>query len=489
MIKDTTDFDYSYDQVTKPLSLDDNNIKMQELTLNSTTMNNTFSTIENSLNNLYEKTRYLEGMIQYCKTFLSVKIDEYTQETKAILALIEDIRDINKNLSYVEYPITFTNSTKTTADRDGSVLSPTKLQNNLLILSNKKENIIDFTSCTKKSKSIPYKHNLEDIKTDFYTTTYMEKDIIKGGLTERITINFKTPQKINNINIVPSNAEIKNISYVFLNGIEEQQEKLDTGFSKNRTIARLSFDLVCTNYKASTYKIDKDKMTDNTWSKLKEYEYSFLNNISTKIDMEEFIEVNRENSTTKINTSNATNTVTQLNYSYVFGIDTINFKYVEPNSDCCYISDDIIIGSLGTDEYINLFADYSHHSDSGIEFSILDGNVEVPIIPSNSNYIENEKILTNINIRFPEDTNRDLVIKSQGYVSNISLEEAISSKLERYSVSYYSYENNGYSYRPINKSIKVKAVIRRYNKLGEMPYIKNIKIRKFGGASPWIENL
>lgn len=487
MVKDSVDFEYSYNQVKAELDLED--MKEQELLMDSKSFNKTFETMENSLNKLYEKSRYLEGMMKYCKTFLSVKIDEYTQDTKAILSLIEDVRDINKNLSYIEYPITLTNSTYTTADRDGNTISQTKLQNNFLILSNAKEETIDYTSCSKKSKSIPYKHNLEDIKTDFYTTTYIERDLIKGGMIERITVSFKAPQRINNINIVTSNAEVKNISYIYLNGVEEQQEKLETGFTKDRTIVRISFDLICTNYKNSVYKIDKDKMTDHTWDKLKEYEYSYLNNLDNKLAMEEFIEVNRNDNIIKINDSGALNTVNQSNFSYVFGIDKMEFKYVEPNTDSCFISKDILVGDFKKGEYVNVFSEFSHHADSGIEFSIVDGDIEIPLIPSNSTYIENEKIFKDLNLRFSEDSQRECIVKNNGFVTNIDVNEAIAAKNENYSASYYSYENLGFSYRPMNKNIKVKAVIRRYNNLGEMPYIKNIKIRKFGGASPWIENL
>ena len=44
---------------------------------------------------------------------------------------------------------------------------------------------------------------------------------------------------------------------------------------------------------------------------------------------------------------------------------------------------------------------------------------------------------------------------------------------------------NAYSVRPASQYIKVKAIIRNYDKNSEAPYIENITIKKFGGSSLW----
>lgn len=488
MIKDKIDFDYSYQQILNKIDTD---IKQQEILLDSTLLNDSFKKVEKNLNILYEKSRYLEGMIKYCKAFLSIKIDEYSTEAKSILNLIEDIRDINKNMSYIDYPVLIDKPTHTLKDRDDSILYPSIIQNDLLVIGNEIEDYITPTSASKKCTSIPYKDNFNEILNGHYNTTYIERNLIKGGITERITINFKHPITMNTLNIKTSNAEVSNISYKFINGIEEVQEKLDSGFSRDRTIVRLSFDLTCKNYNHSKYKINKEKLTDNTWNRIKDFEYNFINNINTKIEMEEVVDIIRNNSATYNSKDELENIIEQDIYTYVFGIDNIDIKYVKPYNSSCFLSKDINIGTIKEGEYITLYSDYNIYAESGIEFSIIDGDIEIPIIPSNHNKVVGEKIFKQRDLRFDNDSEKEMSIKHNGLNTNTSLDDAklLSTRHDIYSAEYYSLDNKGFSYSPLNRNIRIKAVLRRYNKAGEMPYIKNIKIRKFGGSSTWIEAL
>ena len=57
-----TNFDYNVEQLTKPIDL---NITRQEEIMNSEDFNNSLLSIQNNLDILYEKTRYLESSIDY----------------------------------------------------------------------------------------------------------------------------------------------------------------------------------------------------------------------------------------------------------------------------------------------------------------------------------------------------------------------------------------------------------------------------------------
>ena len=102
--KTNIDFDYSISKINEPIKDD---IYYQEQLLDSKKINETFETIEYNLNKLYENTRFLEDAIDYCETFLNLKIQDYSLEIKNTLKSIEDIRDINKNQGYIEYLIPF----------------------------------------------------------------------------------------------------------------------------------------------------------------------------------------------------------------------------------------------------------------------------------------------------------------------------------------------------------------------------------------------
>ena len=485
MIKDSIDFDYAYNQIQKPLKED---VFIQGEILQSESFNTTFNTMEDNLNSLYENCRNLENMINYCKTFLAVKIDQYTKEMDSVLNVIEDVRDINKNMAYIDYPVKLIDQDRMYRDRNGINLSMCKIQNGKAILGESHIEDVYFNSCYRNSPSICYKENLVNLASEPYRVTYIEDSIKKGGMREQITINFLSPVTINNINLSTSNCEIENIVYKYINGTQEHQSNYITGHTSTKMITSMTFDLVCTNYRHTTYKIDKNKMTDNTWDKLKTYEYNDLTSATTQIQVNELIEIIRDNESTVINESESSDIVTINKYTYRFGLDYFTLHNVERYNESCFMSEEIQVGKMKDTEYLNINSDFISADSTDVEFYIVDGNQEIPILPLSKDKIENEKIFTGLPLRFNTDDN-EFVVRKNGYVINMDLEDAKNQISGDYSVDYTPNKEYCYSYTPINTSIKVKAVLRRYNDFAEMPYIKSIKIRKFGGAAPWIEGL
>jgi hypothetical protein len=485
MIKDSIDFDYAYGQIQQQLKED---VFVQDEILKSESFNTTLSTMESNLNSLYENCRNLENMINYCKTFLSVKIDQYNKEMDAVLNIIEDVRDINKNMAYIDYPVNLIEQDRMYKDRDGLNLSMCKIQNGKVLLGQSHVKDVYFSNCLRNSSFVCYKENLVNLASEPYRVTYIEDSIHKGGMREQITVNFLSPVTINNINLKTSNCNVENIVYKYINGTKEYQDKYITGHTSTKMITAMTFDLVCTNYRHTTYKIDKNKMTDNTWDKLKTYEYNDLTSATTQIEVDELIEVIRDNDTTIINESESSDIVTINKYTYRFGLDYFTLHDVERYNESCFVSGEIQVGKMKDTEYLNINSDFISADSTDVEFYIIDGNQEIPILPLSKNEIKNEKIFTGLPLRFNTDDN-NFVIRKNGYVINMDLKDALNQVSGEYSVDYIPNKEHCYSYTPINTSVKIKAVLRRYNDFAEMPYIKSIKIRKFGGAAPWIEGL
>ena len=115
MLKDSIDFDYNLKQINQKV---DSDIKLQDKILDSKKMNDTFTTIENNLNLLYEKTRYLEDAIEYAKTFAEVKIGEYNTEINGMIKTIDDISNISRNMGYVQYEVPFVEGVIDIPDRN-----------------------------------------------------------------------------------------------------------------------------------------------------------------------------------------------------------------------------------------------------------------------------------------------------------------------------------------------------------------------------------
>lgn len=476
------DFNYSLEQIRREIPVSFNE---QNIILNSQDMNTTFNNIEQSLNTLYENTRYLEDAISYCNAFLNIKISEYSQDIKEILKAIEDIRDINKNNAYIEYLCKFKDDLSDKKDRNNMFISNMLLKENSLMLGIKSDKIIDYSNVTKTSSFIPYYNNISDIKEQFYRSYYIEEKIANKGITETITITLDQPTEINYIDIKPVNADIKNFRLVYINGTEEYLN-YKNGLITNAIVAQIKFDLVCKKYSLSKYYMDKNKVTEDVWNKIKEFEFKYALDINSKLEMTEVI-ARVHNGTSEIynNNFNKDNILEKHMYNYMFGIDGITIKTIEQQEDSCFISDTINIGTLKDNEFIQLHVDEVLDENAVIEYSILDGDIEIPALPYGRKIIKNERLFNALPLRFNQDRSNTVVIKKDGITTDISLDDAKSQVLSRFSADYFPEEN--YNYKPINSNIKIKAVIRSYNRGINNSYLKAIKVRKYGGDVPWTD--
>ena len=493
MLKDNTDFDYTINILNTDLDL---NIEMQDDIMESEKMNNTFKSIENNLNTLYEKTRYLQDIIEYAKTFVTIKIDNYHNDINASIKSIEDISKINKNLGYIDYEIPFIKNVVDLKDRNKNFkITPCSIKNNTLTLSNQITDTYDYQTIVMKCEQTPHINNLNSIKDDgFYRSIYLEEKPVDNGILETITVYLDQPREINELNIKPINCKIKNIRYVYINGIEEQSGDLVTGIElESRIVTHIKFDIECTNYNIVQYVLDKDKISSSVLNNIKEFEYPKSTDTIDKINYEAIIKKIEHNVMT--NQSNTTvyrkdtgNTKTITMYAYNFGFDSLDINRTVLYRDNYFVSNPVSIGNLNEDEYIQLYVEDNNSNNSNIEYYIVDGDIDIPIIPIGKDYIDNERIFPETDLRFIENNSIDYyynkIIKKDGFEIPISLEEAKTKYDGRYSISYTPLINN--TYRPLNNTVKVKAIIRTFgDNYDSIPYINSISIRRFGGNALW----
>lgn len=174
-------------------------------------------------------------------------------------------------------------------------------------------------------------------------------------------------------------------------------------------------------------------------------------------------------------------------YSYFFGLDKLAVNNVTVNPNCCFVSQEIALGEITEDGYIQLEADFSNENNSAIEFYIVDGSNEVAILPVNQNLVLNEKIFFGLSTRFNVDVSKGYEIKKNGTIIDITLEKAMQSTDALYTITYTP--TTTHNYKPINSSIKIKVVLRLYDKEANAPYITKMKIRKFGGGTLWKQDI
>lgn len=191
-------------------------------------------------------------------------------------------------------------------------------------------------------------------------------------------------------------------------------------------------------------------------------------------------------SSNKPDTEDSTAAVTAKKYSYHFGIDTINFSQIRIEENMCFISDNIEIGYLEEDEYIQLTSEFNTGENGSIEFYVLDGSEAKSILPIGTEVIIDEKIFFGLRTRFSINNNEPITIKKNGVIVDVSLEQAINSNEDGYTVSYSPLDAHDLIVK--NDVIKIKAILRTYNKNNEAPFIKRLAIKKYGRNSLWKDN-
>ena len=168
-------------------------------------------------------------------------------------------------------------------------------------------------------------------------------------------------------------------------------------------------------------------------------------------------------------------------YSYEFGIKQINLGYSELNKSMCYISDEIDLGELDKDTYIQLSSNYDTGINGSIEFYIEDSLNSKAILPIEEVEVKNEKIFLGLMTRFAIDTDKEISIYKNGIKIDIDLDDAINAKDGEYVISYTPI--NPYNVKVNNSKIRVKTILRTYEETCNTPYINSITIKKYKGVN------
>ena len=489
-IKNSIDFSYAINKITSKVEPE---IIEQGAILESEKFNKTFKEIEESLNTLYEKTRYLEDAIAYSRVFLDTKIREFNEEMQSTMRELDSLLDMSKNLSYISYNVPI----KDSHIDDKENIQPLIIKDKALMLGYKQDTSIEYSSMVRQCESIPYDENLSTVKTDkYYKAIYLEEKLAQNGLTETIVIYFDQPITLNVIDFKLSNCKVYNIRFGLINGIEEYAGDYKVGMKNTRrTCIYIKFDLVCSNYNTIIYEVLKSKITDNLWNDLKEFELSKNADLKnkTKLNTEYILSRTIQNKLTgKSTTENFTHSTNEQTknfrmYSYIFGFDSIELKLVENETEGYFVSDYIQVGQMNSADYISLYTSEVKDENVSIEYAILDGEIECPIIPMNKEIVENE-LIQPPETKFLRRPNGEEIIKKDGQFAGISYADALNMTDGKYTITYTP--NVSYhGYTPMNKEIRIKVYIRSYgSNINQSSYIDLITLRKYGEESLWINN-
>ena len=174
--------------------------------------------------------------------------------------------------------------------------------------------------------------------------------------------------------------------------------------------------------------------------------------------------------------------VTKNVYRYLFGINSIFLQRKVYREVAGIITPPVHIDSAS---YIQLSVRHTDCTRS-LEFSILEGENETPILPMEYSFVQKEKIFPGLPLRFKSQTGKAPAIYRNGERVNVSFEDLEESDVAAngYYADYYP-EGQSYFYYPEKDTdIFVKIIERCPN--GELPVtIKSLTIQKYGGLKLW----
>ena len=177
-----------------------------------------------------------------------------------------------------------------------------------------------------------------------------------------------------------------------------------------------------------------------------------INELTTKTKIEEKAEITR--------------------YEYSIGLD-FSFGKAQVADNAIFLSDKITVEA---EKQTVLKAIDKTSETSSIEYYIVDGINTYPILPFNVEQVISEKIFPGIPLRFEADESKEQVIRINGEISNISLEELNATDIN--TISYYPKENSSI-FVPQNSEIQVKIILRTYDKTKAAPEVLNITIEQY----------
>ena len=169
-------------------------------------------------------------------------------------------------------------------------------------------------------------------------------------------------------------------------------------------------------------------------------------------------------------TAKADTDITQphIFYTNYFGLNRLELSQRKYRSDSGVMTEDM---PVIPNKPIKVIAKIKMPEKTSVEISIIDGNMDMPILPQGETNVVHEKVFLGMPPRFKSDKYsyyRDF----KGIGNQISENDLkISNSL--FTVCYKPSEE-AYLYTPKHSTVKVKAILRMYSDNTEPPEVNNI---------------
>lgn len=168
---------------------------------------------------------------------------------------------------------------------------------------------------------------------------------------------------------------------------------------------------------------------------------------------------------------------------YEFGFKDFSVCTRYPNGSSGIISKTI---SVDNTDYISLDAEISGEEHGSVEFWIIDGISEIPILPKRSKTVQKEKLFYGLNTRFPIDLVQGItpVIYEDDIVTgkDYTLLTAEDFLHHTYCMTYTA-AGDPYACIPASQKVRIKIIVRQYDNVPVR--IDHVVVYRHGGSVIW----
>lgn len=226
--------------------------------MDSKTFNNILKDIESHINHLYEKTRVMEDVKNYIKTFVVKTIDERRNKIINKLKVIEMSADKNKGTKSITEVINFNNYSQYILDRDGEQIDILDNINGKLVLPSKLINEERLTGIVNKgqneiSQTEQFNEStLESIDNNPLASIYESYTPAINGMVNDYEITFGSRADCNKIEFNPINCEVIYIKVTTFDGKEIKLDNNQTYLEEPIDIEKMDIKVRCNNYDTET---------------------------------------------------------------------------------------------------------------------------------------------------------------------------------------------------------------------------------------------
>lgn len=239
--------------------------------MDSVVFNLSLKRIRDQINGLYEKIRITEEIDNFCHDYVVKEIEQKRDKIQESLKIIEDASIIFQNKESVSILVPFKSTSELIQDRNGSIITPMNINNNILEPKNDIMGNILLSNVTYKSNIPCYNNGYKNlVNGNMGMSFYSTPEPVENGVQEIVTVTLSTPQECNYIAIQPINCKITDVKTFDENRVE--YKITPNTYFETRKILGIVFTVIAKNF-TREFKAGSSSGYDNSGA------FNYVNNV------------------------------------------------------------------------------------------------------------------------------------------------------------------------------------------------------------------